>query len=665
MANASTGWKCTHSASVISQTNTTATIRVTGYWTNDGWQYDINYVSAWAYCNGDKQLIKDSGSVNSQGDNYKSVSLGYHDYVINKTTAKQNITCKAQITSESSYVSGSKYSTEATVSISAKPSYTITYNANGGSGAPGNQTKWYGTNLTLSSTKPSRTGHTFAGWATSSTGSVVYQPGATYTNNSAVTLYAIWTANTYTVTYNANGGTGAPGNQTKTYGVNLTLSSTKPTRTNYNFLGWSTSANGGVVYKSGATYTNNSAVTLYAVWELAYTQPRINNFRAQRCTENGTASETGTYVKVTFDWATDYELIDIWIDWTTDHNFSTYSNKQVVTSGTSGSVSQIIGDGGISTETSYYIRSYVSDGGGSSHSVVVPIGTIKFPIDVKKGGTGVAIGKVAEKDDLFDIGMNTNILKTLSIGDENTRKLTVGGSTDYAWIDIRDTNNVMKNNIVLYDDRLYSKKIEAQNILSYRGWFNDLGGDLDGVIHQNGFYTYSGENTNKPVYFSGWGTLVNFGTSLYEQQLAIGNFTVDGCDLAVRSYVEGQGFTGWRYVGGVKKVLYDNTSGTNGTVTLSETAANFSYIDIYYAKGTDGTQYKHERVLNPNGKTVSLITGYWSSNELILLYQKTVTISGTSITVGGHGRLAIDGSGGNTISNSTNYISIYKVVGHK
>lgn len=45
----------------------------------------------------------------------------------------------------------------------------------------------------------------------------------------------------YTIRYDANGGTGAPSSQTKTYGYTLTLSSTKPTRTGYNFLGWSTS----------------------------------------------------------------------------------------------------------------------------------------------------------------------------------------------------------------------------------------------------------------------------------------------------------------------------------------------------------------------------------------------------------------------------------------
>lgn len=163
-----------------------------------------------------------------------------------------------------------------------KITYSVTYNANGGSGAPSNQTKTYGTNLTLSSTKPTRTGYTFAGWATSASGSVVKQPGGTYTDNASVTFYAKWTLITYTVQYNANGGSGAPGNQTKNYGQTLTLSSTRPTRANYNFMGWATSSTGSVVYSPGSAYTGNAAITLYAIWELASQAPALSNFTLTR-----------------------------------------------------------------------------------------------------------------------------------------------------------------------------------------------------------------------------------------------------------------------------------------------------------------------------------------------------------------------------------------------
>ncbi len=92
------------------------------------------------------------------------------------------------------------------------------------------------------------------------------------TTNGSHTLYAVWQANTYSITYNANGGTGAPSKQTYTYSTSgtINLSSTKPTKTGYTFLGWSLSSTA-----SSASYTagqkwrrdNNDDYILYAVWQ--------------------------------------------------------------------------------------------------------------------------------------------------------------------------------------------------------------------------------------------------------------------------------------------------------------------------------------------------------------------------------------------------------------
>ena len=277
-----------------------------------------------------------------------------------------------------------------TLVIDPLPSYTVSYNANGGSGAPGNQTKWYGETLTLSSSTPSRTGYIFKGWATSSGGSVAYSAGANYTANSGATLYAVWQAVTYTVSYNANGGSGAPGNQTKTYGVNLTLSSTKPTRTNYNFKGWGTSANSTTVsYAPGATYSTNGAITLYAVWELAWVAPRINNLDATRCNSSGALSDEGTYAKVTFSWATDRSISSIKIVC----NSVTYTPSGT---GTSGSVSVVVGNGALSTESSYSVSVTVTDSVGSSVSSTT-VAPTKYIMDISPNG-GVSFGEPADDD---------------------------------------------------------------------------------------------------------------------------------------------------------------------------------------------------------------------------------------------------------------------------
>ena len=150
--------------------------------------------------------------------------------------------------------------------------YTISFNSNGGAGAPASQTKYHGTALTLPETVPTRGGYTFMGWGTTSTDTTVdYQPGGSYTGNANRTLYAIWKSNvsqTYTVTYNANGGTGAPSAQIKTHNVALTLHTTKPTRSGYTFLGWGVSSTATMPYYSpGDTFLKNANTTLYAVWE--------------------------------------------------------------------------------------------------------------------------------------------------------------------------------------------------------------------------------------------------------------------------------------------------------------------------------------------------------------------------------------------------------------
>ena len=76
------------------------------------------------------------------------------------------------------------------------------------------------------------------------------------------------TPETYTITYDVNNGTGTIASQTKTKGVDLTLTTDKPTRSGYNFLGWSTSSSATTaIYTSGATFTTDANTILYAVWK--------------------------------------------------------------------------------------------------------------------------------------------------------------------------------------------------------------------------------------------------------------------------------------------------------------------------------------------------------------------------------------------------------------
>ena len=167
--------------------------------------------------------------------------------------------------------------------------HTVSFNANGGMGAPASQTKVYGSVLTLTTSKPTRPGYQFLHWNTSpdETGHI-YQPGGQYGYDNDVVLYAIWRQlPIYTVTYDANGGTNEPANQTKIQGTSVTLSTAIPTKSftvTYDpnkgsvspgsknvsciFKEWNTKSDcSGTSYHPGSTYSLDENVTLYAIWE--------------------------------------------------------------------------------------------------------------------------------------------------------------------------------------------------------------------------------------------------------------------------------------------------------------------------------------------------------------------------------------------------------------
>ena len=366
MATAATGWKCTHDVEVISENETTKKIKVTCYWQNDGWTYDVNGISAWVYCGGKSYKVKDGSWVDSTAGNYVAVSCGSYTFTINKTHSAQSLSCYAKIVANSTYVEGTKTSSATTESVAAKTQYTISYNKNAGSDtvssmpSPLSVKKYHGENLTLSSAKPTRTGYTFKGWALSATGSSYYSAGATCAQNKNLTLYAVWQAKTYTISYNANGGTGAPSAQTKTYGITLKLSTVKPTRVDYNFKGWATSSTATTAtYTAGGNYTANSAATLYAVWETAYTKPRINNLVIERCDSEGNTSDEGTCLHIKFDWATDTSVLAATAHYK-ESTADTWTAHGFNVSGISGTVDEII-DGDIIADATYMVRITVVD----------------------------------------------------------------------------------------------------------------------------------------------------------------------------------------------------------------------------------------------------------------------------------------------------------------
>lgn len=156
--------------------------------------------------------------------------------------------------------------------------YTIAFDANGGTGSMGKLAMVYGTAKNLTPNKFTRAGYEFQGWSRTKGGSKAFADGAsvnnlTSTSGGTVTLHAVWKLRTYTVVFDANGGTGSMAAMAANAGEAKNLPTCTMSRTGYKFVGWNTEADGsGDMYDDeesveDLTEENGATVTLYAIWE--------------------------------------------------------------------------------------------------------------------------------------------------------------------------------------------------------------------------------------------------------------------------------------------------------------------------------------------------------------------------------------------------------------
>jgi|GEM_PF-6261768 len=143
---------------------------------------------------------------------------------------------------------------------------TVTFNGNGSTGGSMSP-EVANAPTTLTANAFTRTNYTFAGWNTALNGSgTAYADGASYPFSAGATLYAQWTADSHTVTFNGNGSTGGSMSP-EIHNAPTALTANAFTLTGLAFAGWNTLANGlGTAYADGATYPFTADVTLYAQW---------------------------------------------------------------------------------------------------------------------------------------------------------------------------------------------------------------------------------------------------------------------------------------------------------------------------------------------------------------------------------------------------------------
>ena len=220
--------------------------------------------------------ISDGYTINGLKNNYY-----YNDVMLfNVTGVQAKVYINGQLVNkdqDGNYTFTVKEKTHVYIANGAKKS--LIYSANGGSEAPFDSKSYNnGSAATISSLKPIRLGYTFAGWSTNKKAT-----SAEYTSGSALTfasediiLYAVWKANTYTISYDANSGNGTMENDSLLFNEKKSLSINSFSKTGYTFIGWAITPNGVVVYDDNAIVSelceeNNGNITLYAVWEQTIT----------------------------------------------------------------------------------------------------------------------------------------------------------------------------------------------------------------------------------------------------------------------------------------------------------------------------------------------------------------------------------------------------------
>lgn len=284
----------------------------------------------------------------------------------------------------------------------------------------------------------------------------------------------------HTVSYNANGGTGAPGSQKKIYGSNLTLSSARPTRDGYVFMGWATSSAGEVSYMPGSTYGTDVDITLYAVWKIAYIQPTITNLKALRCDSKGNAMGDGTYIKVSGTWKVDRTLnssniaTSIKIEYKKTSNGSLVKVSETKPNAASGEISSVIGNGQISASYVYFVIVTITDlNGNKQEEVIVPA---QFrALDVANKGRSIAFGGTAsDREEGYDFYQDVRFHGKLLLGDQELMGIKEhdSGQVRGPYSNVNSSNHVQ---VWLYKiGKIVHCKIEMLAQFPNSGPFNDF-----------------------------------------------------------------------------------------------------------------------------------------------------------------------------------------------
>lgn len=344
---------------------------------------------------------------------------------------------------------------------------------------------------------------------------------------------------------------------------------------------------------------------------LDYSSPVITRLAVHRCDSDGTENDQGAYIQVSFAAA---------VTSLNNKNTASYALKYKRSSSSSYTYVSLEEHTGIYSLTashifsadsgsSYDIEFIATDNHTSTHRTT-SASTAFTLMNWNAKGNGIAFGKVSELENVLDVGFQTRLLGGI-------KHPVLEPETDLDHVLI--PNTYIGDNVSTYN---------YANCPVESGTFTlivESGGD-SGQVRQ----TYLTCSKYKPQRF-------------------------------VRFYYQSS-WGPWMFGTTEEVVLYENASGSNGTLALTFSVEHFRYIEIYYTDN-NGKGGGYTKVWNPNGKTITLQMQEPGTN--VYIRQTDYRISGTSMTpnVTTAGYVELKGTGTLSVVSEANYIKIVRVIG--
>lgn len=429
--------------------------------------------------------------------------------------------------------------------------------SNSGSGGFSVGTGSWGTKALASASKTFAKGH--SAYTATLSGSVTNSSGYMNGTSSCSMSITVPALASHTYSFNANGGSGAPGSATKWYGEQLTIPTGKPTRANYQFLGWSSTSGGSVQYEPGKSYwVDDVNTTLYAVWKLLYKPPEFSAATAIRTSSNTstTNSPTGDYAYASFTWKVDTSVysdnkassIKV-VYYANNSSSGTTATLSGTTSGTSGTVTTHFA---AALASLFNVVCTVTDAKGGSVSIsrLVPTGSI--PIDVSNLGKSVGIGATAPSKTGVNVGSGSSEVVNITgsaisltgpatysgLGTHNSYEKFNGGFESAEWCGFHGGVSMYSNLVVNGTTNLKGGwNIDGQDAKAYP-YMCDYATNLNTC--GRGRWYFDPATTGRPKNVS-YGAVLCFGTGSWLFQLMLPT----GGAPAWRRNINNGGWTNW------------------------------------------------------------------------------------------------------------------------